>query len=131
VVYGVSAAEKGAIRNLGSRLRDNLFDRITDKPKRIRVCSFRIINRATVEKVVNANTRFVYISLEILKHTSRIGNISVRTGRRAPSGYHLLKLIRLLLRMYVYYTPCRLYKRLRKHGACYEIGEALRREADA
>jgi undecaprenyl-phosphate 4-deoxy-4-formamido-L-arabinose transferase len=128
VVYGVGAAERGAFRSFGSWLRDQLFDRITDKPENMKVCSFRIMNRATVEQVTKAYTKFVYISLEILKHTTQIANISVRTGERAPSGYRPLRLMRLLFWMYVYYAPCKLLKPFRQHGACYEIGEALRRE---
>ena len=128
VVYGVGAAERGAFRSLGSRLRDRLFDRITDKPEGAKVCSFRIMNRATIDQVVRAGTKFVYISLEILKHTNRIGNIAVGTGEQAPSRYHPLQLMRLLLRMYVYYAPYRWLKLLQRHGACYEIGEKLQRE---
>ena len=128
VVYGISEADKGAFRGLGSRLRDRLFDRITDKPKDLKVCSFRIINRATVEKIAKADTKFVYISLEILTHTNRIGNVPVSTGEGAPSGYRPLGLMRLLLRMYIYYAPCKLLKPLRRHGACYEVKETLQRE---
>ena len=128
VVYGVGAAERGAFRSLGSRLRDRLFDRITNKPECVRVCSFRIIGRTTVNNIVNADTRFVYISLEILKHTNRIGNVAVSTGESAPSGYRPLRLMQLLMRMYIYYAPCRLLKPLRRCGTCYEIHETLRRE---
>ena len=128
VVYGVGAQEKGAFRSWGSRLRDRLFDRITDKPPGVRVCSFRIMNRATVDHVVKADTRFVYISLEILKYTNRIGNIPVRTGERVPSGYRPLQLMGLLLRMYVYYAPWGWLRLLRRRRACYEIGEILHRE---
>jgi len=128
VVYGVGAAERGAFRGFGSRLRDRLFDHITNKPREMKVCSFRIMNRATVEKVTQADTRFVYISLEILKHTNRIGNVSVRAGERAPSGYRPLRLMRLLMQMYIYYAPCRLLRPVRRHGACYEVGEKLQRE---
>ena len=128
VVYGVSEAERSAFRSLGSRLRDRLFDRITDLPEGMRVCSFRIMNRQTVDNIITADTKFVYISLEILKHTSRIGNITVRAGERAPSGYKPLRLMRLLLRMYVYYAPCGILRPFRRRGACYEIRETLRRE---
>jgi len=128
VVYGVGAPVKGAFRSLGSRLRDRLFDRITPKPPGMRVCSFRILNRTTVDHIVEADTQFVYISLEILKYTNRIGNIEVRTGERAPSGYRPLRLMSLLLQMYIYYAPWGLLRSLRRHGACYSVRETLRRE---
>ena len=128
VVYGVGAADRGAIRSFGSRLRDRLFDRIADKPKEMKVCSFRIMNSATVDKVAHANMRFVNISLEILKHTNRIGNVTVSPGKRTTSGYRLLRLMRLLIRMYVYYAPCRLLRSLRRRGPCYEVGERLQRK---
>jgi len=128
VVYGVSNAvsQKGLFRHFGSALRDRLFDAVTGKPKDKKVCSFRIMNRATIENVLRADTRFVYISMEILRHTHNIQNIPVAYNASAPSGFSLLRLMALLLKIYIYYAPRRVLKRLRKKGVCYKIKNIIR-----
>ncbi len=128
VVYGVSRAtvQKGHFRRIGSALRDRLFDAITKKPKDKKVCSFRIMNRATVDNVLRADTKFVYISMEILRHTHNIQNIPVAYNASAPSGYGLLHLMVLLLKIYIYYAPRTVLKRLRKKGACCSIKEIIK-----
>lgn len=127
VVYGVNAQQSGSglFRDFGAWLRDRLFDRITDKPKNQKVCSFRIINWQTVQRVCTADTRFVYISLEILRKPVHIDNVPVRYDRRIRSGYHPLKLIALLLKMVIYYSPRKVFRRMRKHGSCYQIHSIL------
>jgi undecaprenyl-phosphate 4-deoxy-4-formamido-L-arabinose transferase len=128
VVYGVShtAGQKGLFRRFGSALRDRLFDAVTGKPKDKKVCSFRIMNRATVDNVLRAETRFVYISMEILRHTRNIQNITVQYHASAPSGYGLLRLMALLLKIYIYYAPHKILMPLRKKGVCYKIKDIIK-----
>lgn len=128
VVYGVSrhAVQKGLLRRLGSALRDRLFDAVTGKPKDKNVCSFRIMNRATAAHVLRADTKFVYISMEILRYTHNIGNIAVPYNESTRSGYGLFHLMALLLKIYVYYAPRRVLKCLRKKGVCYHIKEIIK-----
>ncbi len=126
-VYGISVAgTKGAFRAVGSKLRDTLFDCMTDKPKDIKVGSFRLINKQTVDKIVHAQTRFVYVSMELLKHTSRIGNVAVRQQPAVTSTYKPGKLIKLLVQMVVYYAPGRFWRLFRKQGRCYSIDELVK-----
>ena len=127
-VYGINAhsAQKGIFRGIGSRLRDRLFQRITNIPQGVKVCSFRILNRKTSDNILKADTRFVYISLELLKYTSNIGNVAVRYNTPVQSHYNALKLMRLLVKMYVYYAPATVFKRFRKKGPCYNIKEIVR-----
>lgn len=124
VVYGVSSgrAEKGLFRRLGSAARDLLFGGITHKPKGVKVCSFRIMSRALVESVLKADTRFVYISLEIFKAAAKARSVEVRYNPSVRSGYRPLALIKLLLKMIVYYAPGPL-KVFRREGVCYQIKE--------
>ncbi|MCE5236125.1 MAG: glycosyltransferase family 2 protein [Eubacteriales bacterium] len=125
-VYGTpQSSGKGAFRGLGSRLRDRLFDRITDKPKNVRVCSFRILTRDLKEKVIRADTRFVYISLEMLRHTKNVKSVEVSYAPSPRSGYRAARLMALLAKMYVYYAPKTLWKCLRRRGACYEIERVI------
>ena len=126
-VYGApKSSGKGAFRGLGSRLRDRLFDRITEKPKEVRVCSFRIMTRELAEKISLADTRFVYISLEMLKHTKNVRSVEVKYAPSPRSGYRAARLIGLLVKMYIYYAPKTVWKFLRRRGACYEIERLIR-----
>ena len=124
VVYGVCCeTTKGLMRSFGSRFREALITRLSGKPKDIKVCSFRIMTREIVEKVIRADTKFVYISLEILKHTKNIANIEAPYCKSHRTGYHVISLLALAVRMYVYYAkPLRF---LRKKGSQYEIDEVI------
>lgn len=125
-VYGTpKSGGKSAFRGLGSRLRDRLFDRITEKPKDVRVCSFRILTRELAGKVIRADTRFVYISLEMLKHTKNVKSVEVSYAPSPRSGYSAARLMALLAKMYVCYAPKTMWKFLRRHGACYEIERVI------
>lgn len=129
VIYGIDTPKAsqnvGGFRRLGSRLRDSLFNRITKKPKDQKVCSFRIINRKTVDSIIKTETKFVYISMEILRHTVNISNVPVRYNKRAVSGYSALRLIALLMKMYIYYAPHSWLHILRKKGDAYIIKQKL------
>ncbi len=121
VVYALNSnkTKKSLIRGIGSKLRDKTFNCLTEKPKDIKVCSFRILNRKTVDNVIKANTKFVYISMEILKHTNNMANIEVPYGTRRVSGHSIRKLIKLLLNIIVYYSNFKILRRLRKAGPAY------------
>ncbi|MGI5877872.1 MAG: glycosyltransferase family 2 protein [Christensenellales bacterium] len=130
VVYGVPGNPgrrgRGIVRGIGSRLRDALFRWIAPLPPGIRVGSFRIVRREIVERVIRADTRFVYLSMEILRHTRSVGNIPIDSARSAPTQYSLRKLALLLGRIFVYYAPLRWLSRFRRRGDCYEIARILK-----
>jgi len=108
------------IRGIGSKLRDKIFDWLTEKQKGIKVCSYRILNRKTVDEVKKADRKFVYISMEILKHTNNLANIEVPYGVRKSSGHNTRKLINLLFNIVLYYSDFKLLKRMRKDGPAYK-----------
>ena len=122
-VYGInnSAGQRGIFRNIGSKIRDGLVARLTDLPEDMKVSSFRIMNRDTVDKILKADTRFVYISLEMLKYTTNIQNIFVDYHIKPTSNYRIFSLVRLLIRMYMYYAPKTALKRYQKKGPCYQV----------
>lgn len=126
-VYGIDKKNnsKSIFRNLGSKIRDITFDAITKKPKDIKVCSFRIINNATKEKVIKADTSFIYISMEILKHTTKISNIYLNYLEGSESNYSLFKLTNLILNMFIYYSKQRLFKKKSMPKDTYKIGEIV------
>lgn len=122
-VYGINrqSGKKNFIRRMGTKARDSLFNSITTIPKGIKVCSYRIMTRKTVDNILKAETVFVYISLEILKHTANISNVFVEYDKPAKSHYHVLKLFFLLIKMYIYYADKTFLIKLRKKGKCYDI----------
>ncbi|MBN2558994.1 MAG: glycosyltransferase [Clostridia bacterium] len=124
-VYAINSrpGDKNLFRRFGSMLRDATFSLLTDKPRGIKVCSFRIINRKTVDAIKGADRRFVYISMEILKKTTSIGNITVEYGPAGRTGHSPQKLIRLLANIYVYYSGCKLLEKLAKPGPAYKVLE--------
>lgn len=122
-VYGVPAYT--AARSFGSLMRDALFRMMTDIPKGIKVSSFRIINRKTSEAVCRADTKFVYISMEILRHTRNIANVAINRGPKAASNYTLRKLAAVYRNIITTYGKCFLFKRKRAKGACYKIREIV------
>jgi undecaprenyl-phosphate 4-deoxy-4-formamido-L-arabinose transferase len=123
VVYALNEEKSKASmhRKIGSRLRDMVFNVLTEKPSGLKVCSFRILNRRTIENVIKAEGKFVYISMEILKHTVNIGNIKVQYGERTTSGHKLSSLIRLLLNIIINYSKTGLFSRFRKKSPAYVI----------
>ncbi|MDX1359261.1 MAG: glycosyltransferase family 2 protein [Clostridia bacterium] len=123
VVYALNEekSKTSMHRKLGSRLRDVVFNVLTDKPRDLKVCSFRILNRKTIENVVKADGKFVYISMEIMKHTVNIGNIKVQYGERTKSGHKLSSLMRLLLNIVINYSKNGLFRKFRIKGSSYAI----------
>lgn len=124
VVYGIIKGDtRKTSRNIGSLMRDWLFIILTDIPKGIRVSSLRIIRQEIVRKIINYDTQFVYISLEILKHTNKIANINIKKHNDSKSNYNLTKLIKLYAKMIVNYSSLNIFSKWRKYGKCYEIKE--------
>ncbi|MGV8905612.1 MAG: glycosyltransferase family 2 protein [Acetobacterium sp.] len=106
VVYGiVNRRGYPFYRQFGSNLVDLFFTICLDKPKNIRVGSFRILNRGTVNRIIKDETPFVYITGITLGFTKNIGNVTVNHQERkyGKSNYNLKKLIKLFLNLFYYY----------------------------
>jgi undecaprenyl-phosphate 4-deoxy-4-formamido-L-arabinose transferase len=122
-VYGIVPGR--GVRKAGSLMRDLLFCIMTDIPRRVKVSSFRIINKKTRDAVILADTRFVYISMEILKHTNNIANIAMEHGPKAQSNYSLGKLFTLYKNIIMTYVRCPLIRGKNKKGDCYTVRETI------
>jgi undecaprenyl-phosphate 4-deoxy-4-formamido-L-arabinose transferase len=129
VVYGIIKDDKRtATRDFGSRMRDFLFNTLTNIPRNIKVSSFRIMKREILNKVVKYQTQFVYISLEILKHTNNIGNIDIVKYKESVSNYNLKKLTKLYFNMVANYSNLNILKKWHKIGKCYKIDTIINGE---
>ena len=127
VVYGINRniPSKPLYRNFGSKVRNITFNIITDKPKEIKVSSFRIIRKEINEKIIKANTNFIYISMEILKHTTNIGNIFVDYKNDSPTNYRLKKLASLIVNMYIYYSNQKIFEIKPMAEDTYKISDII------
>ena len=97
-VFGIPQKSRtGLIRKSGSGIRDIIFNVFFNKPKKVYVSSFRILNRSLVDKIVNDISEYRYLSVEILKHTQAIGNIQVvynrESGKNSRYGFIQLSLL--------------------------------------
>jgi undecaprenyl-phosphate 4-deoxy-4-formamido-L-arabinose transferase len=106
VVYGIPDRSGYPLyRQSGSNLVDLFFTLILKKPKNIRVGSFRVLNRKIVDRIVEDQTPFVYITAITLRFTKNIGNVKVayQPRRYGKSNYTVKKLSLLFLRLFYYY----------------------------
>lgn len=106
VVYAINENDnsKSGLRTIGSKLRDLMFRILTSIPKEMKVCSYRIISKKVKDKVIKSNVSSVYLSMEILKQTSRVGNVKVKYNNNDDSNYSILSLIKLYIRIITNYT---------------------------
>ena len=124
IVYGIAEhRDYSFYRNLGSKLTNILFNIICHKPRNKRVSSFRILRRELKDKVILETSSFVYISAIILTITKNIGNINVHHNIRTygKSNYRPFKLIKLFLKIFIYYSG--LFGRINSKKPQYEIEE--------
>lgn len=107
IVYGIPAEKHHSFyRRLGSRLTWRLFNLITSKPADIKISSFRVFRKELLKKVITHKTSFVYISAIIFKYTNNIGNVIIKhnTRKYGKSNYNFIKLCKLFLKLYIYYS---------------------------
>ncbi|WP_461205791.1 glycosyltransferase family 2 protein [Clostridium sp. DL1XJH146] len=127
VVYGIAEKkEHNFLRNLGSKATNSLFNIICHKPKDIKVSSLRCIRKDVLKEIKKNKTSFVYISAIILSITKNIGNVYIkhRPRRYGKSNYNFSKLAKLFLKLYIYYSDTKLFKRFRKMEPQFEIYES-------
>lgn len=106
VVYGLPQREGYPLhRALGSRMVDGFFTFFMDKPKEVKVGSFRILDRNTVDHIVKRNPNFVYITALTLEFTRSMANVPVVYKPRpyGVSNYSAKSLIKLFVQLFLHY----------------------------
>jgi len=85
----------GNMRNLGTRLMDRIYRTAYDKPRDLKMGSFRLLRRPVVESMLSFGTVRPVPGALILQSTSRIKNVPVahRPRGEGTSGYSLRRLI--------------------------------------
>lgn len=128
IVYGITLKKQHSFfRNIGSRLTNYLFNRICNKPKDVKVSSFRAIKRDVLEKIKEDKTSFVYITAISFKITRNIGNVYInhQTRKYGSSNYNIKKLVFLFLKLYVYYSDSTRFKYFIKDKPQFRIKEMM------
>ncbi len=95
-VFGSYESKKHSIfRNIGSYAIRKINEKVFNKPKNLKMSSFRCLRRSVVQAVVNHRTLSPVLGPLILKSTSRIENVEVRHDSRkyGTSNYSLFKLV--------------------------------------
>lgn len=126
VVYAIPKKRKYKFhRKLGSKLTNKLFNLITPKTDQIRVSSFRIFNKKTLLEILKTKKSFIYLSAVILKSEAKIANIysEVEARKYGNSNYNFFKLIKLFLKLYIYYSEIPILKYFRSTKKAYKIAE--------
>lgn len=98
--------KKSFIKKIGSNLLNNLSSRILNKPKNLKMASFRAMRKTLVDEIkTNQTTNPAFGSL-LLNYTRNIKNIEVKHDERkyGSSGYSLRKSIKLFLNNVLNYS---------------------------
>lgn len=93
-------------RNFGSKVNDFFASWLMEKPKDLYLCSFKAINRETINEVLKYKGPFPYIDGLILRATRNISAVYVEHKARTSgkSNYTLGKLLHLWLSMFVNFS---------------------------
>lgn len=113
VVYGIPIIKQHSVyRKIGSKMTDYLFNKICLKPKNIKISSFRIIRKNIISEIIKDKTSFVYISAITFKNTNNISNVEVNHNVRkyGKSNYNFYKLLKLYIKLYLYYSNHKIFK---------------------
>lgn len=126
IIFGIPELKHHCFyRQIGSKLTDYLFNKITSKPESIRISSFRVIKRELIEKILTHKKAFIYISASAFKYTVNAGNVKVKHSSRlyGNSNYSFFKLVKLFLMLYVYYGKSPLTRVFSSSQPPYRIKE--------
>lgn len=113
VVYGIPITKQhSSYRKIGSKMTNYLFNKLCLKPKDIKISSFRIIRKNIVSEIIKNKTSFVYISAITFKNTVNISNVEVNHNLReyGKSNYNFYKLLKLFMKLYLYYSNHKIFK---------------------
>ena len=125
-VYAVSEKSSSRVlRKLGSVIWNMIFTVFFNKPAGIYVSSFRLLRRSLVVQILGDISEYRYLSVEILKHSIKIGNLQVPFNRvpGSISRYGFIKLMVLafsLIRCSPI-VPVKLRKSLKASNMKYKV----------
>ena len=104
LVYAVCRKQYTLFRKAGSFLHDLFFYAAFRKPFRLKITSFRIINRSLTDKILSTEKIFIYISAVALSFKPSASYISTDAVHVSESRYGKYKLIKLFLNLALNYS---------------------------
>lgn len=107
VVIGAQKIKQhSSFKNLSSFVIRYLNEKIFNKPKELRLSSYRIFTRAVADEIKALRTPYPYISGQLLSITSNIVNVEVIHDKRkyGKSTYSFRKLLSLALNLIINYS---------------------------
>lgn len=93
------------LRQLGSHLRNRLFDSFINKPAGIKVSAFRILTNELAEKIAGSQKKYFYLSAEAFQYKIKVSNVFYSFTPRpcGKSSYNLIRLLAVYLRLFTTY----------------------------
>lgn len=112
VIGALDEKKDTLFKNTGSLFIRYLMTKIFNKPKELKLSSFRIMTRALTDNIKIFKTPYPFIGGMLLSLTRNIGNVEVKHEKRryGRSTYNFGKLLKLALNLILNYTslPLRL-----------------------
>lgn len=106
IVYAIPGTEnRNIIRSIGSQARNCFFTVYAGFRQGEKVSSFRIMTAECAREAAMSESRWFYLSAELLKTKRKVGNITYypECRRDGQSGYSVVKLMKLYWRLLWYY----------------------------
>ena len=107
VVYGKYIVKKhNKIRNLGSKLNDQMATLLMKKPKELYFCSFKAIRSFIAKEILQYEGAYPYIDGLIFRSSNNIGSVSIEHRKReiGVSNYTFRKLFHLWFNMFTNFS---------------------------
>lgn len=99
-------AKQSFIKRLGSKFLNHVSSKILDKPKDLKVSSFRALRRSLVDEMKTNQTTNPAFSSILLNYTRNVKNVEVQHAKRTygNSGYGIGKSVKLFLNAVLNYS---------------------------
>lgn len=107
VVFGQYHHKKHSwIKNFGSQVNDWMAEILLDKPKKLRLCSYFVMDRFVVDEILKDRNSFPYIWGLILRTTDRITNIYIehRAREEGRSNFTLIKCLKVWMNGFIAFS---------------------------
>lgn len=107
VVIGAQEVKQDStFKNLGSFFIRYINVKIFNKPKDLKLSSFRIMKRVVADEIKKLKTPYPYVSGMLLSITRNISNVTVKHDKRkyGSSTYNISKLIKLAFNLIINYS---------------------------
>lgn len=110
-------------RKWGSYLTNQLFNLLFKKDSKLKISSFRAIRRNLINRMIEEESYFVYISALMIKNSINLKTIYNKQFQRkyGNSNYNFSKLFKLYINIIIYYSDFCMLKSFRKKASQFEI----------